>query len=152
MKTIITLLFVALISTFTFAQKISDKEVPAMVGSSFKIKFPTATNAKWEKENGTEYEVNFKLEKVNYSAKFGSEGKWMETENGVAVSALPAAVAAALKTDFPGFKIEEAEKVESAENGICYEVKAEKGKEEYEVLLSADGKVLKKTLEKEGKD
>lgn len=53
------------------------------------------------------------------------------------------------KKEFAGFKIEEAEKAESSDKGIFYEVELEKGEMNYEVQLSADGKVLKKEEIKE---
>lgn len=64
-------------------------------------------------------------------------------------SQLPAAVKASIGKEFAGFKIEEAEQVESAETGSSYEVKLEKGETTLRVEFSADGKVLSKKEERE---
>jgi len=88
------------------------------------------------------------------SANFEKNGKWLETETEINVSALPAEVQSTLKKDFAGFKVEEASKIESVKNGNCYEAEIEKGEESFDILFSTDGKVLSKTKleEKEKKD
>ena len=149
-RIIIVLLTAALMSNAACAQKISADKVPAAVLSAFKAKFPTATKTSWELENANEYEAGFKLNGEEVSANFDNTGKWLETETEIKVSALPAAVQAALTKDFAGFKIEEASKIESAKDGNCYEAEIEKGEETFDVLFTPDGKMLSKTkLEKE---
>lgn len=155
MKRIIYLLLsVALMSNSANAQKISADKVPAAVSSAFKSKFPTAVKITWEMENQTEYEANFKLNGEEVSANFDNTGKWLETETEIKVSALPAAIQSALKTEFADFKVEEASKIESVKNGNCYEAEIEKGEETFDVLFTPEGKVISKTKveEKEKKD
>ncbi len=144
------LLVAATMSNVANAQKISADKVPASVTSAFKAKFPTATKVSWEMEK-TEYEANFKLNSEEVSANFDNIGKWMETETEIKVSALPTAIQSSLKKDFEGYKINEASKIESVKNGNCYEAEVEKGEETFDVLYSADGKVLSKT-KVEGKE
>jgi len=140
-------------SNAAYAQKISADKVPTAVTSAFKAKFPNATKTSWEMENANEYEASFKLNGKEVSANFDNTGKWLETETEIKVSALPAAVKAALSKDFAGFKIEEASKIESAKDGNCYEAELEKGEETFDVLFLPNGKILSKTkLEKEEKD
>jgi hypothetical protein len=98
-----------------------------------------------------EYEAGFKLNGEEISANFNNTGKWLETETEIKVSALPAPVQSALSQDFAGFKINEASKIESLENGDCFEAEIEKGEETFDVLFSADGKVLSKTKMEEEK-
>ncbi|MBK9718629.1 MAG: PepSY-like domain-containing protein [Saprospiraceae bacterium] len=149
-RIIIVLLTAALMSNVASAQKISADKVPAAVLSTFKAKFPNATKTSWELEIVNEYEAGFKLNSEEVSANFDNTGKWLETETEIKVSALPAAVQAALTKDFAGFKIEEASKIESAKDGKCYEAEIEKGEETFDVLFTPDGKMLSKTkLEKE---
>jgi len=152
-RIIIGLLTAALMSNAAYAQKISADKVPTAVTSAFKAKFPNATKTSWEMENANEYEASFKLNGKEVSANFDNTGKWLETETEIKVSALPAAVKAALSKDFAGFKIEEASKIESAKDGNCYEAELEKGEETFDVLFLPNGKILSKTkLEKEEKD
>lgn len=153
MKTLIIALHIAaLMSIAACAQKIAEVKVPTEVTSAFKAKFPDAANAKWELENTNEYEANFKLNGEEVSANFDNSGKWLETETEIKVSDLPAAVQTALSTEFSGFKVEEASKVESAENGSGFEAEVEKGEETFDVLFSADGQMISKTQEEEEKN
>lgn len=145
---IFVLLCAALMSNSAYAQKISADKVPSAVTSAFKSKFPAATKTSWEMEKD-DYEANFNMNGEEMSANFDKTGKWLETETEIKVSALPAAVSATLKKDFAGYKINEASKVESVENGSCYEAEVEKGEETLDVLLTQDGKVLSKTKEEE---
>lgn len=152
-KIMFMLLVAAMMSNAANAQKISADKVPAAVSAAFKTKFSTAEKVKWEMEN-TEYEANFKLNGKEVSANFDETGKWLETETEIKVSDLPAAIQSTLKKDFAGFKVKEASKIESVKNGNGYEAEIEKGEETFDVLFSADGKVLSKTKieEKEKKE
>jgi hypothetical protein len=149
-KVIYLLLIVALMSNTVYAQKISVDKVPAAVILAFKAKFPNITKTSWEIENTNEYEVGFKLNGEEVSANFDNTGNWLETETEIKVSALPASVQSALRKDFEGFKINEASKIESVKNGNCFEAEIEKGEETFDVLFTAEGKMLSKTkMEKE---
>jgi len=143
------LLAAAIMSNATYAQKKPADKVPATVASAFKARFPNTTKVTWEKESEKEFEATFKLNGEKTSINFDNSGKWLETETELKISALPAAVQSTISKEFAGFKADEASKVESAKDGICYEAELEKGKEEWEVLFSADGKVLSKTKEEE---
>ena len=154
-KIIYVLLIAALPGNAAFAQKISADKVPAAVASAFKTKFPAAKKITWEMENKTEFEANFKLNAEEVSANFDNSGTWLETETEIKIAALPASVQSTIKNDFPGFKINEASKIENAKNGSCYEAEIEKAGETFDVLFTASGKLLSKTKvedEKDGKD
>jgi len=115
--------------------------VPEKVQEAFKLKFPTATSVKWEKENETEWEAEFKLDEKEYSTNFLSDGTWIETEQEITSSDLPKAVQQTLSKDFAGFKVEEVETTEKP-NFKGYEVELKKGKEKMEVVFDANGKVI----------
>lgn len=142
----IGLVFVAGIAiAFTSVDK--DK-VPQAVKDAFSKKFPTAKKVDWEKENDKEWEAEFKLNKVEYSANFLEDGTWKETEHEIKEAEIPQMMLAALKSNFPGYEIEEAEISETAE-GTVYEFEIEKGKSEMEVTIDMNGKVVKKQSEEE---
>ena len=129
----------------------SKKEVPSKVKTAFNQKFPNATKIKWDKENDTEWEAEFKMNGKEYAANFDEDGTWIETEYEIEISELPAFVQSTLNTEFKDFKIEEAEVSETA-NGKVYEFEIEKGKIEKEVAIDLNGKVIKQTEEKEESD
>ena len=146
MKTLIILISICCFSNISFAQKIPSNKVPAALTGSFKDKFPSATAAKWEKE-GDEYEVTFKLKKEGFAAKFDATGKWLETEQQIKVAELPMPIQNNIKKEFPGFKIEEACKLESLKDGHAYEAEVVKGKESWDLIYTMDGKLLSKMKE-----
>lgn len=153
MKSIICLLLItAALSHMAVAQKITANKVPAAVMSAFEEKFATAEKVTWEIESSTEFEASFTLNGEEVSATFDPTGKWLGTETEIKASALPANVLASLKKDFAGFDIEEANRVESLTNGSCFKTEIERGDETFELLLSADGKVISKVKEEEEAD
>jgi len=141
-----------LVTGFAQAQKLKESEVPKAVKDSFAKRFPNLKGVEWSKESETEFEAEFKNAGKEQSANFDQAGKWLVTETEIKKADLPQAVQASIAKEFAGYKVEEAEKVETANDGIQYEVALEKGESNYEVLLSADGKVLKKEEKKEKDD
>lgn len=111
-------------------------------------KFPDAKSVKWDKENETDWEAEFKLNGEEYSANFSTDGVWKETEHEIEKTAIPANVKQTLDNEFSGYKIEESEISETAE-GSVYEFELEKDKVKMEVTVSPDGKVVKKEVKSE---
>lgn len=126
-------------------------DVPQKAKDAFAKKFPTAKKVKWDKENKTEWEAEFKMNGKEYSANFSSDGSWMETEYEIKKSDLPEAVKKTLMTEFSEYKIEEIELSETPD-GKVYEFAFEKGETEMEVAISPDGKVLKREMQDEEND
>jgi hypothetical protein len=134
------------------AQKVSSDKIPATVINAFKAKFPGATKIKWEIAEAKDYEAEFKLDGVEYSANFAQDGTWLETETEMEVSQLPQAVSQAITKDFAGFKIEEAEKTETSDHKTYYEVEISKDKETLEVQISTTGAIMNRMEKKEDND
>ncbi|CAG5082863.1 PepSY-like domain-containing protein [Parvicella tangerina] len=127
------------------------QSAPAEVQEAYKAKFSNAERVKWEKENSTEWEAEFKLDGKEYSANFSNDGEWKETEHEVSKSDLPSAVKQTLSAEFNGYKVEAAESIETPKFS-GYEMELEKGESTMEVVIDAKGKVLKKKVEKEDDD
>jgi len=148
------LFFLAVIfsSTACFSQKQTEVKVPESVSNAFKTQFPLATVVKWEMENSSEYEVNFKIKSHECSAAYNKDGKWLETETIVYESSLPVAITQAVVKAFPGFKIKEAVSVETPDKAKLYELVVVTSKKAYEVQYSETGVMLKKNSAKEKKN
>lgn len=150
MKTIRVLLTVLLTSGMVSFCSAAEK-VPQKVKDAFAQKFPTAKSVKWDKESATEWEAEFKMNSIKYSANFSDQGIWKETEHEIAEKDLPAAVKKALTDAFPGYKTEEIEMSETA-SGTVYEFEIEKGETEMEVAIDASGKITKQEVKNEKGD
>jgi len=147
MKTLKVILGAFLVTTlFAFAS--GGDKAPKKVKDAFAKKFPTAKKVKWEKENATEWEAEFKMNNTEYSANFMADGTWTETEHEIDEKEIPAIVKKALSTNFPVYEMEEVEISETAQ-GMVYEFEIEKGETEMEVAIDANGKIVKQEVKKE---
>lgn len=122
--------------------------VPEGVKKAFAAKYPNVKNVKWDLEKPGQYEAEFKLAKVKTSVLIDENGAVLEVENEINRKDLPQAVQNTLKTDFSGYEIEEVEKV-VANGVVTYEMDAEQGNEEFELVFDVNGKLLSKEVEKE---
>lgn len=133
------------------SQACAQTNAPTEVTTAFSQKFPTAKKVKWDKENETEWEAEFKMNGKEFSANFTSEGIWKETENEISQAEIPLAVKQTLESEFAGYKIEESEISETAA-GKVYEFALEKDESELEVGIAPDGKVMKKEVKNEDEE
>ncbi len=97
-----------------------EAEVPAVVKTKFASLYPNVTKVKWGKE-GTGFEAEFELNKVETSANFDASGNLLETETEIALSELPANVNTYIAKNIPGEKIKEASKITDAKGMVTYE-------------------------------
>ena len=145
MKKLIVLLSACLlISLMGYTQTITSEKIPAAVKEAFAKKFPAATNVNYKMEK-KDYEFTFKDKGVGMSANFNSTGEWLETETIMIESDLPKKVLTSAATNFVGFMITEATRVESPDKVVDYEMYLKKNKVGYEVKFSPKGVILKKT-------
>ncbi|HSU27570.1 MAG TPA: PepSY-like domain-containing protein [Chitinophagaceae bacterium] len=114
-------------------------KVPEAVLTSFAARFPTTTNVKWSKEDKTEFEAEFKLSSRAVSANFKANGDWVVTETTIPVTDLPAAVASAVDTKYPGSVFSVIEKVEEPGNKVYYEATIKWNGKKREIKVSAAG-------------
>ena len=126
-------------------------QAPDAVKQAFAIKFPFATDVKYEMEK-EDFEVTFKDKGVGMSANFDPAGKWLETETEIKASDLPKEVSASAAKNFAGYRISEADRVETPGAGIIYEMDLVKEKDGYEVQFSPKGDILKKEPLKKEKE
>tara|TARA_R110002050_G_scaffold196426_3_gene331419 strand:- start:11120 stop:11584 length:465 start_codon:yes stop_codon:yes gene_type:complete len=124
------------------------KEVPKNVLNTFTKMFPTAKKIDWSKESDTEWEAEFHLKGVAYSANFLAVGTWQETEHEIKKNSIPETIMSTIKSEFPGYKIEEAE-ISETKDGMVYEFEIEKAEAEMEITLTKDGHIIKKEEPKE---
>ena len=127
------------------------QEVPKAVAQSFSKKFPEAKSIKWEQENMEEWEAEFRENGINYSANFGLDGAWIETEQHILVNDLPKPIKSLILKNYSSYKIDHAEIIETPEfKG--YEVELENKDQTIKLLLDKSGKILKEEIEKEEAD
>ncbi len=120
------------------------KTPPSEVSKVFSQKFESAKSVKWSSESANEWEAEFVMNGKEMSSSFDNAGKWLETETEISSKDLPAAVSATLAKEFAGYKPGEMSLLESPEiKG--YEIALKKGSTSVEVVINANGKVIKNT-------
>lgn len=136
MKKITFLLIVGLGAAATAC---AQKTPPATIVAAFNQKFPGVKDVDWGKEKNGEWEAEFDQGNTEMSANFSADGKWLETETEIAVSALPQAVRDYVAANFKGKKIKEAAKIITPDGKTTYEAEV---KGQGDLLFDADGKLL----------
>ena len=137
MRTIIFMVSLFVVSR-VYAQKISEKEVPAIVKSTLQKNFPHAQEVKWEKEKEN-YEAEFEIKETNYSLLIGASGHVIETEMEIKPEELPTKAKEYISKHYAGQKIKEAAKITDSQNKITYEAEI-KGKD---LIFSNNGDFIK---------
>lgn len=121
MKKLTLTLIAGMITTFTFAQKLKENQVPNPVKKAFKKQYPTTKGMKWEKEKSN-YEVEFEIKEIDYSVLMDSSGNILETEKEITIDALPTATKEYVSKNYAGQKIKEAAEITDAKKIVTYEV------------------------------
>jgi len=144
------ILFSALLATLVLpvfsaqAKKIPLSEVPPSVITSLKERHPEAKIIKVEEEHHFTlklYEVKFKLHGEKYEILYNPQGKYFGFEEDIHISDLPKAVVDKLKKTFKKLTIEKAEKIESPDGRIEYEIDVNGDGEEWEMIMGPKGKI-----------
>lgn len=115
--------------------------VPGQVKTAFVNKFPSAINIEWTREKVIEWEVEFELNTIEYSASFDSEGNWIQTEQEIKVDEVPLHVMSTVHAKYPEYTIEEAEVLDKPE-GIYYEFEIKNNDQELELIINPDGELI----------
>lgn len=127
-----------LLTAAAFGQKVKEKNVPEVIKTTFKAAYPNADDVKWEKE-AANYEVEFELNDVDYSALYDVNGTLLETEMEIATNQLPQKALEYMSVNYAGKKIKEAAKITDAKGAVTYEAEI-KGKD---MIFDANGNFIK---------
>jgi len=145
-------------STVALAVAADDKmtfdDLPKAVKKTVNAKYPGAkfrgVSKEKNEEKETVYEVEMTVKGKNIDVIVDNEGDIETIEEQIDAEDLPKPVQAAAKKNFPKGKIDKAEKVTGEDKKVTYEVSIKVGdKEPVEVLMSADGEVIKDGAKKE---
>ncbi len=118
---------------------------PEAVTAAFNQAFPNAMDVEW-KLRGTQYKVEFEtgLFFTDHEAWYDATGKLLRHEEEISTSDLPAAVANAIAKEFPGYAIDDAERI-TMDGAATYVVDLElKGQPDWKVAYDDAGKQLQK--------
>jgi myo-inositol-1-phosphate synthase len=146
MKKIVTLIALIFAINTTKAQKTKVTEIPTAVSESFKTNFPDVKGEVWEKEKDN-FEAEFKINTVEISATFNSDGKLIEREVKMNISELPETITEYIKKNYPEYKLSEASRIVNSDGVLTYEAEIMKGKNTTDLLFDSNGSFLEKSKE-----
>jgi uncharacterized membrane protein YkoI len=145
MKRIIGLLVLALFAGNTFAQDISQRNVPAVVLNAFQLKFSNATDVKWKLEKGN-YHIDFEVNNKENELMMSDRGIILQHLQDLYVSEIPKVVLETIKSKVTFFDVSDAERMEGA-GKISYKIKLEINDKNHEFVIDETGSLLKYTKE-----
>jgi hypothetical protein len=129
----------------TDAQTLRMDQVPKDAQHTFRTRYPAAQQESWERVAKDTYQVGFFNGKKRQTARYDAAGTWIETETEISFSQVPRGVSAAVAKQFAGYDVQQAALIEGPDHEEpTYEIILFKGKENYDVVFSAKGEVLKK--------
>ncbi len=149
MKTLLLGMAVMLLTGFSvLAQSTAPRGVPAVALNAFQQQFPKARQVEWERKKDGNFEVEFVVGLMgrDQQAIISPEGKVLKHEEDLSSSSLPDAVKNQIKTEFNGYRIDDAKKV-TVDGKVTYVVDLESRQGDLKVQFDPDGKILKEQLD-----
>ena len=134
-----------LIGTAASAQHLLPEQVPAPVQKAFDKAFSMPMDVEWD-QKGTQYKVEFEtgLFFTDHEVWYDATGRMLRHEEEISASDLPAAVTAAINSEFPGYRMDDTERI-SVDGVVSYVVELKmKDQPEWKVAYDSEGKQLQK--------
>ncbi|MBX2841231.1 MAG: PepSY-like domain-containing protein [Flammeovirgaceae bacterium] len=142
MKRIIGFLIIVFFFTRnTFAQKISQSNVPAVVLNSFQLKFTNAEDVIWKLEEGT-YHIKFEINDKFNELYLDYKGNVLKYHQDLWGSEVPESVLKTLRSRVKYFDLNDADFFEEGDE-IYYEINFEIEDKDHDFWISEKGKLLK---------
>lgn len=141
MQRLTGLLIFLLFSGNMFAQKIDQKNVPAVILNSFQVKFPTADDVDWRLDKGN-YRVNFEVNDKDHELRMNDRGKIVSHKQDLYVSEIPKVVLETIRKKVLFFDVDDADKI--TENAkTTFEINFEIDDKDHDFWINEKGKLLK---------
>ena len=155
MKTFLTaavgLLLSAAASSCSKDGSAPDIIVPDAVLTAFKTEYPAAKDVEWDAE-GPNFEVDFEDGKTGRAILYAPDASVLERTEEVPLSTLPQAIPTYIENHYSGYSLEEAERSQTSEGAVSYEVEIEQGKSTKEIEFDAAGNFVGEEIEDDDDD
>jgi hypothetical protein len=120
-----------------------ESKVPSVVRNTVATQFSGTSKVEWEKERQN-YEAEFWIDTVGYTVLVNPEGTLLRFKHEIPLTLLPPAVQQTLQSQYAGFEVEDAEKIEQG-GQTFYQVEVEKGLKEMRLVLTPEGAITNST-------
>ncbi len=126
----------------TFAQV---QQPPVAVTSAFEKAFPNAMDVDWDMK-GEQWKVEFEtgILFTDHEIWYDAGGRMLRHEEEISEGDLPEAIRKSITTEFPGYRVDDVERITLGnETNYAMELKS-KGQGEWKVAYAEDGRQLEK--------
>lgn len=134
--------------------------IPDSAKTAFTAKYPNVSNQNWSRYepvdhidwewsgwpslDTSDYMVRFNQDNSDHWAWYDSDNNWIGTVSNISdFNSLPASVNSTIKSQYDGYTIVSVDK-ENDKDKTAYEIDLTKGEDKMRVLISENGKVMKK--------
>ena len=131
--------FVVLAIVFSYTTGFAQSKTPKAVITAFNSAYPNAKKIKWDKEDKN-FEASFKLNNIENSVVFNSEGKILEKEVKINFNELPKNAVNYIIKNYKNQKVKETAKIITANGNTIYEAEI-KGKD---IFFDINGNLITK--------
>ena len=141
MKRIIGLLVFTLLLGSTFAQSISQSNVPAVVLNAFQLKFPNADDVKWKLEKGN-YRVDYKVNNKPNKLTMDFKGNVLKHAQDLYISEIPKVVLETVRSREAYFDVNDADRIAEGDK-VTYFIDFKIDGKNHHFRINERGKLLK---------
>ena len=141
MKQIFGILVIVLLVGNTFAQNISQSNIPAVVLNSFQLKFPNAEDVSWKMEDGN-YHIKYKVNGKFNELYLDYRGNFLKYHQDLWGSEVPERVINTIKSRVKFFDLNDADLIKEG-NETYYEINFELNGKDHDFWIDEKGKLLK---------
>jgi hypothetical protein len=141
MKRIIGFIVIVFFVGNTFAQDISQSNIPAVVLNSFQLKFPNAEDVRWKLEEGN-YQIKYKVNNKFNELHLDYRGNVLKYHQDLWGSEVPELVINTIKSRVKYFDLNDADLIKEG-NETYYEINFELDGKDHDFWIDEKGKLLK---------
>lgn len=136
---------VVAIATSAIAQDVAERDVPSVVLNALRSKYSNAIKVEWELQNDL-YKAEFEIGSRDHDVWIDRNGTIVKHKEEFPHRELPQAIMQKLQSEFAGYKIDDAEKIEEGGN-IYYEVELDGRRDERKILFTSEGDVRENSID-----
>jgi len=130
----------------SYANDLTEAQVPAAVQKSVKDKYPSADKISWEK-SGEYFQAEFKIDRQKeVEMLLDTKGNIIKIYEDIDQSELPKPILNKIQSSFPDYKLDDIEKI-TKDGSLIYKVELKKGQEEKTVHYNGNGELINQVYE-----
>ncbi len=140
MKTLKIVMLLLFATSLVSAQDLKLNEVPEAVKAAFAKENLKGTAIEWERDMEN-YKVEFDVGLMEHEIWYTPSGTVIKKEQDITETDLPANVRKEIQAKYAKYRVDDVE-MKWQDNQTTYKVELEKGKEDWEVVFDANGKII----------